>query len=232
MWVFPLVVMIFCVLATNQGLGASVPRWVLRVPIAAVGGVCWLVIACFMFQWIAFRVREERSRVTADVAEVQALDPQNDFRKLLSFTWRRLPPEVRGSAVAKIRAVPDLEQRLAAGLRSDSYYEVLIFLDDNDPPDGRPLAAPALDAFMSLAKRVREDIQQHPAGRVDPSWGPQYFDTEASVVLSVADRFRGFGVDYTSGVRAVRSALDEPHDPPIKFDCAAKLDQWLSRNAK
>jgi len=103
---------------------------------------------------------------------------------------------------------------------------VLIFLDDADPPDGKALAEPARDAFLLQAEATRASIRTPGALYSDS------FDFEGRLVLSVADKFRSFGVDYAPAIRAFRSALDEPHDPKIKFTCAAQLDDWLAREAK
>jgi len=73
---------------------------------------------------------------------------------------------------------------------------VLIFLDASDPPDGKPLAEPARDAFLSAAEHVRTTLRE------PGTLYPDSFEFQARLVLSVADKFHPFGVDY-----ARRSAL-------------------------
>jgi hypothetical protein len=165
-------------------------------------------------------------RTKQQMEEVRGLDGNTQLNQLLGYTNRYNDDKLRDLALEKIRAVPDLEEQLAAGLLSPWYEQVLIFLDDADPPDGKPLAEPAREAFLAQAERTRTTIKG--GGMVYPD----SFEFQARLVLSVADKFRPYGVDYAPAIRAIRSALDEPHDPKVKFNCVATLDDWLARDAK
>jgi hypothetical protein len=236
MWIFPLVIVVFCLLTINPGLGA-IPRLALRVPIGLAGGISLLVSFGMLAQWFVSSQQQQAARADATVSEASERTQQQmeDLRKydanthlsfVLSYTNRYNDAKLRELANEKIRAVPDLEQQLIVGLRSPWYESVLIYLDAEDPPDAKPLAEPARDAFLLQADATRESI------RTPGTMYPESFDFQARLVLSVADKFHAFGVDYTPAIRAFRSALDEPHDPKIKFVCAAKLDDWLAREAK
>ena len=120
-----------------------------------------------------------------------------------------------------------LEQQLATGLHSAWYEYVLIFLDAADPPDGKALAEPARDAFLTMVEEAHSRLKE-------PSYvHPDTFDFQARLMLSVADKFHAYGVEYAPAIRAFRTALDDPHRPKdVKFNCAADLDAWLARDAK
>lgn len=237
LWVFPLVIMIFSVLTINPGLGADVPRLVLRAPVALVGGMSLLVSFGMLAQWFVSSQQNQAARVDAIVSEqsertksqmeeVRGYDANTQLSFVLGYTNRYNDPKLRELAIEKIRAVPDLEDQLVTGLRSPWFESVLIFLDASDPPDAKALAEPARDAFLLQAESVRTTL--HEPGTIYPD----SFDFQARLVLSVADKFHAFGVDYAPAIRAFRTALDEPHDPKIKFNSAAVLDAWLARDAK
>jgi hypothetical protein len=237
MWIFPLVIAVFCLLTINPALGATAPRLVLRAPLGLAGGISLLVSLGMLAQWFISSQQRQAARADAIVSEVSERTQQQmeDLRKydanthlsfVLSYTNRYNDQKLRELALEKIRAVPDLEQQLIVGLRSPWYESVLIYLDAEDPPDAKPLAEPARDSFLLQADATRESI------RTPGTMYAESFDFQARLVLSVADKFRTFGVDYAPAIRAFRSALDEPHDPKIKFTCTAPLDNWLAREAK
>ena len=238
MWIFPLAVMIFSLLTINPGLGADVPRVALRAPLGLVGCASLLVSAGMLAQWFISSQEQQAARVDAMVnessertkrqmEEVRALDANTQLNQMLGYTNRYNDAELRELALQKIRAVPDLEEQLATGLRSPWYESVLIFLDASDPPDGKPLAGPARDAFRMQVEAVHQRMRE-------PSYvHPDDFDFGARLMLAVADKFHAYGVDYAPAIRAFRTALDDPHEPKnVKFNCAADLDAWLARDAK
>jgi len=207
--------------------------------VAAVGGVSLLVAAGLLCEHIvssqqrmrASMEKEEsqrREEVQRAMAELQALDVANNLGVASRYLY---DPALSKVAIEKIHAVPDLEQRLAAGLRSDWSYEILLLLDTTDPPDKKALAEPVRDALSRVADLVLKYM------RGGDYLHPYSFRSEASVALSVADKYSGLGVDLSPPIRAFRSALNEPHSTSggyqqeIKFDCAADLDSWLARNA-
>jgi hypothetical protein len=239
MWVFPGVVLCFCLFTVNPDLGSFLPRVALRATVAAVGGVSLLVAAGLLCEHIvssqqrmrASMEKEEsqrREEVQRAMAELQALDVANNLGVASRYLY---DPALSKVAIEKIHAVPDLEQRLAAGLRSDWSYEILLLLDTTDPPDKKALAEPVRDALSRVADLVLKYM------RGGDYLHPYSFRSEASVALSVADKYSGLGVDLSPPIRAFRSALNEPHSTSggyqqeIKFDCAADLDSWLARNA-
>jgi len=237
LWIFPLVVLIFTLLTMNPGLGATVPRLVLRAPMGLVGALSLLVSAGLLGQWFVSSqmnqaarvdaiVSEESERTKRQMEEVRGYDANTQLNLVLGYTNRYNDQKLRELALEKIRAVPDLEEQLATGLRSPWYEYVLIYLDAADPPDGKPLAEPARDAFQTMVEEVRTTL------RGPATVHPDSFDFQARLMLSAADKFHGLGVDYAPVIRAFRSALDEPHDPKVKFNSAALLDDWLARDAK
>jgi hypothetical protein len=237
MWIFPLAAIFFALLTLNPGLGSAVPRLALRVPLGLAGGISLLASFGMLAQWFVSSQQRQAARVDAILSEASERSKQQmeDLRKydantqlsfVLSYTNRYNDPPIRELALEKIRAVPDLEEQLIAGLRSPWYESVLIYLDAEDPPEGKRLAEPARDAFLLQAEATRETI------RAAATLYPDCSDFEARLVLSVADKFRTFGVDYAPAIRAFRSAFDEPHDPKVKFTATARLDDWLAHDAK
>lgn len=236
MWVFPLAIMVFCLVTINPALDA-IPRLVIRAPLGLAGGIALLVSFGMLAQWfISSQLRQaaridatfagDSARTRQQIEELQKYDANTQLSSVLSYTNRYNDDKVRELALEKIRAVPDLEEQLITGLRSPWFESVLIFLDDADPPDGKALAEPARDAFLLQAEAARATI------RAGGFLYPDSFDYQGRLVLSVADKFRAFGVDYVPAIRAFRSAFDEPHDQKVKFACAARLDEWLAREAK
>ena len=237
LWIFPLAIAIFSVLTINPALGADVPRLALRAPVGLVGSMSLLVSFGMLAQWFVSSqqnqaarvdaiVNEQSERTQSQIEDLRGHDANTELSFVLGYTNRYHDPKLRELALEKIRAVPDLEEQLITGLRSQWSESVLIFLDASDPPDGKPLAEPARDAFLSTAEHVRTTLRE------PGTLYPDSFEFQARLVLSVADKFHPFGVDYAPAIRAFRSALDEPHDPKIKFNCAADLDAWLARDAK
>ena len=238
MWLFPLVVLIFCALIIHPGLGRAAPPLGLHAPLAAVGGLSLLVTVGMVAEWVVNSHRHEQAkadaivsemdrRVQNQLAELQALDADKQLLVALGYTNRYNDAKVREQALSKIRAVPGLEDQLAAGLRSPLYEQVLIFLDASDPPDRQPLAEPARDAFLSLADSTLAAMRDR-NGRVIPG----NVDYDARLMLSVADKLQGLGVDYAPAIRAFRSALDEPRAEKLRFECIPAVDSWLARDAK
>jgi hypothetical protein len=237
MWLFPLVVLLFTLLTINPGLGAGMPSLLLRAPLGAVGGASLLVSFGLLAQWFVSSQQNQAARADAMISEesertkqqfedLKGMDANTQLSAVLGYTNRYHDEKLRALALEKVRAVPDLEEQLAVGLRSPWYEQVLIFLDASDPPDGKPLAEPARDAFLLQAEATRASIRE------GGTLYPDTFDFQGRLVVSVADKFRSYGVDYAPAIRAFRSALDEPHDPKVKFACAARLDDWLAREAK
>ena len=239
MWIFPAVILCFCLLTVNPELGSLIPRAGLRAPVAAAGGLSLLAAAGLLCEHIVVTQQQvrasmenqasQRSEETRrDLAELQALDLSNNPGLAARYLYN---PEVTRLAIEKLHAVPGLEQRLAAGLRNEWFYDILNLLNVTDPPDKSALAEPVRDALFSLANRVLKEM------RGGDYLHPYSFGSEAGVAMSVADRYSGLGVDLFPPMRAFRSALNEPHSTSggfqqeIQFDCAADLDRWLARHA-
>jgi hypothetical protein len=233
-WVFPLVVLAFCVLTIHPTIVARVPAVVFRVPLAAVGALSLLAGGGMLIEWVGSMQLQDQERVERLVSEeaqrhqrrldeVQALDAEKDMGRLLGYTNRYDDAKVREAALAKIHSNPNLEQELAAMLSNLMGDDVLIFLDASDPPDKKALAEPVREALVTVANEVRESM--HGSGTLHAD----SFDYQAKLVLSVAERFGELGVDYAPAIRAFRNALDEPREEKVKFGCTAMLDGWLAR---
>jgi hypothetical protein len=84
MWIFPLVVVVFCLLTINPGLGA-VPRLVLRAPLGLVGGISLLVSFGMLVQWFISSEQQQAARANAIVSEASAR-PSNKWKTSGSTT--------------------------------------------------------------------------------------------------------------------------------------------------
>jgi hypothetical protein len=241
-YVFAPVVILFVLLTLNPQRGLPLPPLALRIPFGLVCGVSLLVAFGLLLQAVLSAQAREQRRVTNIVSEmderhqrqleeVRGLDAEKDFGELLAFTNRYNQADVRGLAFEKLHSNPNFQGHLTESLRSDWSrnawsMNALIFLDANDPPDGKALAEPARDAILAAANHVRDGMRREVTLR------PDDFGYEARLVLSVADKLHGLGVDFTPAIRAFRIALDEPRRDKVTLDCVTTLDAWLAREAK
>ena len=237
MWVFPLVVILFSAVTINASLGGTLPPFALETMAGVVGGISLLVSFGMLAQWFAFSMQKQAARDGALVAEaaqrplreleeLRGYDANKDFYIVLGYTNPFNDPRVRALALEKIRAVPNLDEQLAGTLRGPGYDRALMFLATPDASADRALAEAVRDAFLLQAQSTRERMQQPSDVRADD------FDFDCRSILSVAEKFRSYGVDYVPAIRSFRSALDEPHHPNVRFACAAQLDDWLARETK
>lgn len=163
-----------------------------------------------------------------DLLTVQRTDPEQDFSRLLHYTSRFERPPIRQLALQKVLATgPRFEALMTECLRTPVFQEGLTYLRDNDPPgDAAPFAEPARDAILKSAERLREEIG---TGRhVDADAVESGVDS----VLTVADKFSKYGVDFLPAVRDYRAALDAPKSARVPSASMRKMDTWLAAKSK
>jgi hypothetical protein len=232
LYAFPPLIAIVATLMVNPRLSASLPSLLLRLPLGAVAGASLLVVVGMLGEWMfSIQMREQEhavavvaeadERTKTQLAEIPKLDPEKDFGQLLGYTNRFHDARIRALAVEKLRTNPNFESDLASALRNNWRMDALIYLDANDAPDNKAIAEPARDAMFAMADEVRDLI------KTESTLHPDSFDYRARLVLSVADKLHGLGVDYVPAVRAFRNALDEPRSDKPKANCTAEIDKWL-----
>jgi len=235
-YVFPLVVMAFVVVAVNPSLQAGMPPWLARGPIAVVLALSLLAGAGLLGELMvriqirqearAQRAMEDEKRRDRMVLErVQSLDAQRDLVELLGHSSRHEDPEIRSVTLAKVQAHPDLTPALAAVLRGHWPRQALIYLDACDVPDRQALAEPVRDAIGVLTKDAQDAVARTHTFHADQ------FDWIVRDMLAVADKYSDLGIDYVPAIREYRRALDTERTREVHFNARATLDRWLAARA-
>lgn len=238
-WAVPLLMIVVAFFWINAATGASVSF--LRgtfLGLSAVGLTVGAILCVEGFLAMqsreAARVNEVVSRESSrdkDILEqTEKADPVKDFGSLLNQTskWEKDP--IRKLALSKVLSTGDQFPALLTNCFDHYYYysSALVFLRDNDPPDPAGLAEPIKIAMATSAKHVRESI------RDESSIRPDDFDTEAEILLAVADKYGVYKVDYVPSVREFRAALDEPRPKERtamgQLNSKKTVDAWLSKH--
>src|SRR5262249_25560991 len=148
--------------------------------------------------------------------------------RVLIYSSRFERPATRQLALQKIVATgPKFNTLMMECLKTPSFEEGLKYLRDNDPPgDAAPLAEPARGAILLSAQRLRQEIATGRPVEADD------IERRVESVLTVADKFSKYGVDFVPAVREVRAALDAPKQSRVPSSSLQKLDKWLAANSK
>ncbi len=234
---FPPVTMGFCLLALNPKLGSSVPAMAYRVPFAAVAMLSALATVAMLLQWLSHSQQVQQARVKEAIefennrdrdvmAWVETLKSVDDFAELLGFANRFETPAIRELAIRKTQTHPDFLAALRKVLQSGSAEKGLVYLDACDVPEPKALAKPVRQAILNLAEEARDSMK-----RTHTLHAGQ-FDWNTRLILSVAEKFRGSGVDYAPAIREFRAALDEPRTQKIQLNAVHPLDTWLAKQSK
>jgi hypothetical protein len=238
-YVFPLLLMAFAFLTLNPSLGSKIPVLAYRVPIAIIGVASLLACAGMIAQWIAYNQQQQIARMERAVADgnerdrgilerVQSLNPTNDFPELLGFANRFENETIRKVAIQKARSHPQFDAELAKVLQNGWAEKGLVYLDacDVSEPERKALAEPVRAAILVLAADARDAIE-----RTHTFYADQ-FDWNTRIILSMADKFQGAGVDYAPAIREFRAALDAPRGKDFNFNARRPLDAWLAKQQK
>ena len=146
---------------------------------------------------------------------------------LLVYTDKNQSAELRNKALEKIHSRPDWQEELVRRLQNDWAPEVFTFLASNDVSDKAIFAEPLKAGILIQARLIRESIRNC---NNEYDLYPGRFTWEVERVLRAVDRFKGNGVDYTTAIKELSNALDEPvrfGKPELK---AKKLvDHWLNK---
>jgi hypothetical protein len=173
--------------------------------------------------------REETARDQQRLSEVEAMNVEKNFAGLLQYTNRFSSEPVQSLAVKKVLSHPQFTEKLTECLRGWCVGEAMYFVDAHDPPEPASIAEPLRDGILRLAGLARKSMETQ-----DRMFEDQ-FDSDVQRILSAADRFAKYGVDYVPAIRQYRAAMDVPRDRMAdknKPTCRFALDQWLKANKK
>jgi hypothetical protein len=239
-WILPLAAIAIATIWTNKDLGVdpAIPRAAFAILSALVilANLGLLGEAIYWnqqraVQKIAAIEQRETERDRTILEQTNAADPEKDFGSLLSQTSRFENPKIREIALKKVLSAPNFTGLMTEQLHHYYYFaSALTFLRDDDAPDKAALAEPIRDAFLLVAKNVQESMRE--------VYNPRnsQFVSDADTVLTVADKFAQYGVDYAPAIREYRNALDEPGKSPryeeeklkTDLDSRRQLDRWLA----
>lgn len=234
-YVFPLVMLGFGLLALNPNLRAGLPPMSYRAPMVLVTGISLLVGFGLLAQWAVHTQEMQNARAERAVAEsnerdrnmmarVQSLNATNDFAELLGFANRFENPDIRKAAIEKAQSHPQFTEALARVLSNGWAEQALIYLDACDAPDPRAVANPVRDAIVTLTERAKDAVERTHTFHADD------FDWNTRIILSVADKFQTQGVDYVPAIQDYRRALDSQRTRNVELNARRTLDAWLAKH--
>lgn len=234
--VFPLIALVFCALALNPRLAESVPPLVVRVPMIIASVVSGFVAAFLLFALLTHLQAQQTVRVESEIAfhdkrdrdmlaRVESLNSEEGFVELLGFANRFEKEHIRALAIQKAQSHPHFTERLVEVLSGGWAEKGLVYLDACDAPDPQALAEPIRKAILTLAADARESMKSYVL------YADQ-FDWNTRLILSVAEKYRGRGVDYLPAIREFRAALDTPRTPKLEIHAIPTLDAWLKKQGK
>jgi len=238
-YVFPLLAMMFAFLVLNPAVGTKVPALVYRTPFAIISVASLLACGGMIVQWIIFSQQQQLARVERAIeqdnerdrnilAEVNAMNTTNDFARLLGFANRFENEKIRQLAIEKALGHPQFMTALADVLNNYYAEKGLVYLDACDVSEGdmKTLAEPVRAAIVVLTKDAQDSVER------THTFYAEQFDWNTRIILSVADKFHGRGVDYVPAIREFRAALDAPRGKDFNFNARPTLDAWLARQTK
>jgi hypothetical protein len=192
------------VVSLNQKLvpGISV-QWLLR-PWTWFTALCLVGSLFFAGNWIinngsrglsdvATRIIILLPATKEELAEIERLDPKNDFDKLVSRASLDEKPAVCEVATARLRSDTEFLQRMAAMLDSGYAEPALAFVRDAEltPEEKARFAKPALNAlarWVNNAPAPNYTTSEHL--KRTRRWGDELFRI-------LPEKFSGTGVDFT-----------------------------------
>lgn len=233
-YLLPLFALLATFLMLNPSLSPTLPALAARLALATCGVLALGSGLGMITELVVSAQRKAADKIERDadsqdknirsiVAEVEALDPINDFGPLLRNSASNRFEEPRKLAQKKISTHPHLQEELALRLTNQWSTAALGYLELCDPPDAVALAVPVRTALEHLAPWIRSEVE-----RSSGFWPESYY-WEAKISLAAADKFARYGIDYVPAVRALRAAFDQPKARNSKMEAPRLLDTWLAK---
>ncbi len=230
-WVLPPVLIAAGILVLNAGSSAMLVT-ASRIGWAAAIGISLLVCCGLLVELAQARIARADARVQEEIAfqnkrddgiyaEVQQMTPERDLARLLNHSNVWETARIRELALRKLADHPDPTAGIERELLDGAAYEAIIYLQGNDPPDPRRLAAPVAVAIERIAARLADDIRR------THTLYPEQGEPEVMRILEVVARFRPYGVDYRPALLKLRQALDDPRPNQVRLLARERLDRAL-----
>ena len=227
-FVFPILVLLYSYFAWNGPVPMAV-----RVPLAALTAFALLLCGGLLFQVVAeLQISQNAAsqgivdganrRDAMILAEVEAMDPEKDFGRLLNFTIEFESPPIRAVALQKVLSRPDAKGDVASAIKKGYAAEALRFFQSNNLPDQNAIAESVRDAIVAEAAGLRRRM------RSEPTIFASDEDARVTLCLTVADKFRGSGVNFAPAIQTYRDAFDEPRTDAAGAGAKRTLDAWLA----
>jgi hypothetical protein len=225
-------------LALYPGLRLAWPAPAWQLPQLVMGVASLAVGAALVVSLVHELNRQQRMRLQAELdyhdrrddsmlKKVQDADPEQDFLSLLPHSSQHEQPAIRELALAKLRALPDLDQRLQRTLRSRHAEEAFRFLASNDANDPRAMAEAVREGISEHARELHHSISNTHTLRPDDYLHP------VLDILATLDRLPAPGVDARAALQQLRNAFDAPRDYAQKTPAMQgqrAVDEWLRRH--
>jgi hypothetical protein len=234
--VVPLITISFLAFALNPQLASKVSPRFYQLPFGLTGAVSLIVLVVMLgegfvasqkrkFAAIRRYAEEGSSRDRQILKEVEAMTPASDFAGLLGFANRYEKEEIRGLAISKAQSHPQFLDAIIQVLQSWRAESALVYLDACDVPfaDKKKLALPINTAIEEITKQTLDAVD-----RTHTFYAGQ-FDWNTRLILSVAEKFDGQGVDYVPAIRAYRQAMESERTRDVQLNARGQLDKWLAR---
>jgi hypothetical protein len=228
-----LLLLVWAAVHLNDGLRSLLPTGAPKMLTILVFALSLVPMATAFGRNLGLRVLMLANRGELDdfqkgiVAQIDTTDVQNRMAELLVHTPEGRHPVIREKALAKIKSLPDWQERMVELLKAEWSTDVLEFLADNEVDNKALFPAAINEGILRLAQGVRRYIRDcsHPSHLYSGMRS-----TETRKVLEVARLYKDMGVDYRPAVQELRNAFDEPspYDKP-EFSAVKLLDKWLAR---
>lgn len=191
-------------LSLNQKFVPNFPTQWLRWPWTVFTGLCIVVSVLFLGSQLrhinlsgvfnfAYRYAHLGPSTSETLAKVAALDPENDFTRLLDRANHFERREVQEAATARLRVHPKFIELLSSELQSGFAEPALMFLSDTTltPAEQKALARPARRAMERWVNEIpAPNYTTKKRFKELRSWGKDLFAV-------IPGKFAGTGVDFS-----------------------------------
>lgn len=232
--VVTLVALGFAFLSVNPDLAKGIPAPARQLPFLVVSAAGLLTGLALVGEALLRSQQRDLARLEQRAAEtskrdrdildrLETLNPTDHFPELLGFSNRFETPRIREVALAKARQHPDFNAGLRRVLEGGWAEKGLVYLDACEtPPPG--LADAVRQAIVVLTEDARRQVDR------THTFYAEQFDWNTRLVLSVADKYAGQGVDFVPAITEFRHALDSPRTREVVLHARRPLDDWLARS--
>ena len=235
-WMIPALLILLAVFRLYEPLRSAVPiRFTNALGIVTFGLSALGLLGGLLF-WFATHLERSgnraqeaslrEDRIHADhLRAIEACDVQNNLHQILGYTDRYHDPDVRGTAMTKIKSRADFETVIAGYLGGPATQEAFVFVASNDVSDPSKFEEPIRKGILRTADWVRKTLQT--ASHESNLYADQ-FGYEVDRILWTSERHRLWGPPFLTALKDLRSAFDATAGvQKPTFTCVRRLDQWI-----